>query len=184
MFQRILVPVDLTAKSEAAVEQASELVPNSVRLHMALAELYAGAGDPAAAAERYRRTLVLDPSHVIALNNLAYDMAVREKKPADARGMARKALALAPQDASVIDTVAWIEYLLGNTAEANRMLIQAARRAPGNADVRLHNAIVLAAQGARGAAEAELAEALKLNPAFESIPDVRDLRERLAGPPK
>jgi Flp pilus assembly protein TadD len=142
----------------------------------------AGAGEAAAAAEAYRRALVLDPRNVVALNNLAYDMAVREKKPAEAIGMARKALQLAPRDATILDTVAWIEYLLGNTAEASRMLIQAARAAPRNPDVRLHNAIVLAAQGARGAAEAALAEALKLNPALESTQDVRDLKERLVGP--
>ena len=64
------------------------------------------------------------------------------------------------------------------------MLIQAARGAPGNPEVRLHNAIVLAAQGARGAAEAELAEVLKLNPALESNQQVRELRERLAGSTK
>jgi uncharacterized protein (TIGR03790 family) len=163
-------------------EQASELAPSSARIHMMMADLLAGAGEAAAAAEAYRRALVLDPRNVVALNNLAYDMAVREKKPAEAIGMARKALQLAPRDATILDTVAWIEYLLGNTAEASRMLIQAARAAPRNPDVRLHNAIVLAAQGARGAAEAELAEALKLNPALESTQDVRDLKERLVGP--
>ena len=86
------------ASARKLFEQASELAPNSARLHMLLAELLAGAGEPAAAAERYRRTLVLEPGHVIALNNLAYDMAIRENKPAEAIGMARKAMSLAPRE--------------------------------------------------------------------------------------
>ena len=111
--------------------------------------------------------------------NLAYDMAVRQKKPAEALPLARKALALSKGDAVVLDTVGWIEHLRGNTAEAARLLVQAAKGAPRNADVRLHTAIVLAAQGARGAAAAELAEALKLNPALAQQPETQTLQTQL-----
>ena len=162
------------------LEQASQLAPNSVRLHMLLAELMTVAGEAEAGADRYRKVLVLEPANVVALNNLAYDIAVREKKPAEAQGMARKALSLAPRDATILDTVGWIEYLLGNTAEANRMLIQAAKAAPRNPEIRLHNAVVLAAQGARGAADSELAEALKLQPALQERAEVAELQKRLA----
>ena len=123
--------------------------------------------------------LALQPNNVIALNNLAYDMAVRQKKPAEAIPLARKALTLANGDPTVLDTVGWIEHLRGNTAEAGRILVQAARGAPRNADVRLHNAIVLAAQGARGAAAAELAEALKLKPALAEQPETQALQAQL-----
>jgi uncharacterized protein (TIGR03790 family) len=165
-----------------ALEQASELAPNAVQPHQLLAELYALLGEPALAAEKYRRIIALQPSNYIALNNLAYDIAVREKKPGEAIAMARRALALQPRDATVLDTVGWIEFLNGNTAEAARMLVQAAKGAPRNPEVRLHAAIALAAQGARAAAETELAEALKLAPAFEKRDDVQELRGRLKTP--
>ena len=93
--------------------------------------------------------------------------------------MARKALSLAPDNATIMDTVGWIEYLLGNNAEAARLLVQAAKGAPRNADVRLHNAMALAAQGARAAAAAELAEAVKLKPELETSSAVKELRSRL-----
>ena len=93
--------------------------------------------------------------------------------------IARKAQALSPREPTILDTVGWIEYLNGNTAEAARLLVQAARGAPGNAEIRLHNAIALASQGARAAAESELAEALKLNPALEKRTDVQELRSKL-----
>ena len=93
--------------------------------------------------------------------------------------MARKALALAPREPTIIDTVGWIEYLLGNTAEAAKLLVQASRTAPNNPEVRLHAAFALAAQGARAAAETELAAALKILPGLEMRADVQQLKTRL-----
>jgi tetratricopeptide (TPR) repeat protein len=123
--------------------------------------------------------ITIQPAHAVALNNLAYGMAVREKKPAEALPMARKALAAAPDNATILDTVGWIEFLLGNNAEAARLLVMAAKGAPRNAEVRLHSAMALAAQGARAAAATELAEALKLEPSFEKREDVQQLKARL-----
>jgi uncharacterized protein (TIGR03790 family) len=161
------------------LEQATELAPTAVGPHVLLAELYTTGGEPELAAERYRKVIALQPAHVTALNNLAYDMAVREKKPAEALPMARKALAAAPDSAIILDTVGWIEFLLGNNAEAARLLVMAAKGAPRNAEVRLHSAMALAAQGARASAAAELAEAIKLDPALEKRQDVQELRARL-----
>jgi uncharacterized protein (TIGR03790 family) len=173
----LLLGSDRTA-ARKLLEEASALSPATTRLHMTLAELLTLEGQSDAAAERYQRVLKLDSANVIALNNLAYDLAVRQKKPAEAVNMARKALALSPNDATIMDTVGWIDYLMGNTAQASRMLMQAAKGAPRNAEIRLHNAIALAAQGARGAAESELAEALKLDSTLETRPEVQDLRAR------
>ena len=97
--------------------------------------------------------------------------------------MARKALSLAPGEPLVADTVGWIEYLVGNTAEAARLLILAAKAAPRNPEIRLHNAFALSTQGARAAASTELAEAIKLDPSFEKRPDVQELRSRLPAQP-
>ena len=93
--------------------------------------------------------------------------------------MARRALALAPREATILDTVGWIEYLTGNTAEAAKLLVQASRGTPGNPEVRLHTAFALAAQGARAAAQTELAAALKILPDLEKRPDVQQLKMRL-----
>jgi uncharacterized protein (TIGR03790 family) len=162
-----------------ALEQASELAPNATQLHILIAELLAGAGDPDGAAERYGKVIALQPNHVAALNNLAYDIGVRQKQPAAALAMARKAMSIAPADATVMDTVGWIEYLLGNNAEAARLLVFAAKGAPGNPEIRLHNAFALAAQGAKGAAASELSEAIKLDPALEKRADIQELRARV-----
>ena len=161
------------------LEKVSEMAPKAAGVHILLAELYTGAGEPELAAARYKEVLALQPTNATALNNLAYDIAVRQSKPAEALPMARKALSLAPTNATIMDTVGWIEFLLGNNAEASRILALAARGAPKNAEVRLHNAMALAAQGARTAAATELAAALELDPELEKRQDVRELRGRL-----
>jgi Flp pilus assembly protein TadD len=160
-------------------EQASTLAPNVPQFHLLLADFHVEAGELAEAAERYGKVIALQPDNALALNNLAYDMAVRQKMPDEALAMARKALTLSKGAATILDTVGWIEFLRGNTAEATRLLVQAAKGAPRNPEVRLHAAIALAAQGARGAAAAELDEALKLAPAFDKRPEVVELKGRL-----
>jgi uncharacterized protein (TIGR03790 family) len=164
-----------------SLEQAVEAGPTVVRPHEVLADFLTSAGEHAAAAALYERILALQPNHVIALNNLAYDLAIRQSKPAQAIPLARRALAQAPGDATILDTVGWIEFLLGNTAEASKLLVQAARGAPRNPEIRLHAAFALSAQGARAAAEAELQEAIKLRPALEKQADVQELQAKLAG---
>jgi len=168
------------AAARRALEQAVDAGPNVVRPHEVLADLLTSAGETAAAAGHYERILALQPNHVVALNNLAYDLAVRQAKPAQAAPLARRALAQAPRDATILDTVGWIEFLLGNSAEAAKLLVQATRGAPRNPDIRLHAAFALAAQGARAAALIELQEAIKLRPALEKQADVQELQAKLA----
>ena len=138
------------------------------------------AGEPALAAEQYRRIIALQPNNPIALNNLAYDMAVREKKPAEALPMARKALALAPREPTILDTVGWIEFLLGNTAEAAEAAGAGRQgRAGQPGDPAAHRVRAWPRRGPAAAAETELAEALKLAPALEKRADVQELKARL-----
>jgi len=61
----------------------------------------------------------------------------------------------------------WIEHLLGHDATAAQLLTQAVRRAPRNAEIRLHAAIVYAASGKSSDAAAALTAALKLDPELE-----------------
>lgn len=167
------------AAARRLLEQAAQLSPDLARPHQLLAELLTLDGEQALAAEHYRRLIAIQPNNPVALNNLAYDMAVREKKPSEALPLALKALSLAPRDATILDTVGWVQYLVGNTAEAAKLLVQASQGAPGNPDIRLHTAFALASQGARAAAQAELEQALKLAPTFEKRPDVQELKTRL-----
>jgi Tfp pilus assembly protein PilF len=131
------------------------------------------------AQEGYQRVLAIQPNNGVALNNLAYSLAVRKKAPTEALPVARRAAALAPNDPNVIDTLAWVEHLIGNDVEAARLIAAAVKAAPGSAELRLHAAVIYAARGAQAVSEGELKEALRLAPALEQSEEVKQLRARL-----
>jgi Flp pilus assembly protein TadD len=174
-----------TAGARAAFEEVVKLAPAHVGAHMQLAILHDSAGEHEAAAQRYRRVLELQPNNALALNNLAYGLAVHQKNLAEALPLAQRAVKLTGDEPSVLDTLAWIEYLTGDTTSATARIAVAVKGAPDNADVRMHAAVINAAAGARAVAETQLKEAIKLNPALESSPEakqVRALLDKLASP--
>jgi uncharacterized protein (TIGR03790 family) len=166
--------------ARVALEEATKTAPNISPFELQLALLYEQGGQYDRAAERYQRVLDVQPNNAVALNNLAYAIAVRRKSPAEALPLATRAVAAAPNDGTVLDTLAWVEHLLGDDATAAKQIVQATRRDPGNAEIHLHAAIIYAATGARAVAEIELKEALRLAPAFETREDVRDVRSAIA----
>jgi Flp pilus assembly protein TadD len=145
-----------------------------------LAQLEEQGGDDEAAIPRYRRVLELQPGNVVALNNLAFALAVRHNAAAEALRFAKQAATVAPRSASVLDTLGWIEHLLGNDAEAASLLGQALQLESSQAEIRLHAAIAYAAIGNGDRAEVELKGALRLDPALERRDEVRRLWERIA----
>lgn len=165
-----------------ALEEATMIDPALVGAHMKLAEIYTNEENYAAAIERYRVVLKLKPEHLVAMNNLAYAIAVHLKDPEEAMQLARRAVVIAKFDGSVLDTLAWIEFLSGDTATASKRVADAVRRKPDSPDIRLHAAIIYAAVGALPEARSELAEALRLKPAFATRDDVKELQARLAAP--
>ena len=60
------------------------------------------------AIQQYRAILAIDSSNVMALNNLAYTLAVSD--PDEALKYAQQAAELAPDNATVQDTIGWIYY--------------------------------------------------------------------------
>ena len=125
------------------------------------------------------KVIATQPRSVVALNNLAYRLAVDKKNPTEALPLATSAVALAPWDPYVLDTLAWIQHLLGNNAVAVKAMAEALKYQPENPEIRLHAAIINAASGARAVAEDNLREALRLNPALEGTADVKQLRVQL-----
>ncbi len=168
------------AGAQQALEQATDAMPALAGAQLQLGLLYEQTGDFTRAAERYRAVLKAQPNNVVALNNLAYGLAVRQKAPQEAKPMAEKALALAPNDPNMADTLAWIEHLLGNHAEAARLISRAVRAVPANAEIRLHAAFIYAAVGDLPAADVELKAALKIDPELSKRDDVGQLQSRIA----
>ena len=95
--------------ARASFEEATKIAPKVVPIELQLALVYDSTGEPDLALERYQRVLEVQPRNPVALNNVAYGMAVRRKSPKEALPLAQQAVALAPNDGNVIDTLAWIQ---------------------------------------------------------------------------
>jgi uncharacterized protein (TIGR03790 family) len=168
-----------TAGTRKALEEATNLAPTLIVAQLQLGIWEQQAGNFPAAVERYRAILKVQPNHSVALNNLAYVLAIEQSLPAEAIVFARRAATLAPDNASILDTLGWTEHLLGNNDAAAKLLAQGIRLDPTIAELRLHAAIVYAAIGALPNAQTELKEALRLNPEYEKQTEVMTLQKRL-----
>lgn len=172
-----------SAGARDSLTAAVALAPRNVTLNLGLALLDEQAGQHRAASERYRTVLHIDANNVIALNNLAYSLAIREGALEEGRRLARQAAALAPANPLVLDTLGWIEHLSGNDEMAAEVFQKAVESPAASAEVHLHAAVVFAARGDRAAAETHLGLALKLDPALAASEEVRQLEHRLRPPP-
>jgi uncharacterized protein (TIGR03790 family) len=170
---------DDKAGARAALEEATALEPRILAAQMALAQDYEESREYDKAIVRYRLALRVNADDAIALNNLAYLIAVQKDQPADAVGYAERANLLAPGNPAISDTMAWIQHLLGRNDEAAPIMAGAVKAEPANAAFRLHAAVIYAAVGKLDAAAVELKEALRLDPALGTSVEAKDLQSVL-----
>jgi len=105
-----------------------------------------------------RRVIALKPDHHHAYNALGYSLAERNQRLPEARELIRKALDLAPGEPFITDSLGWVEYRLGNRAEALRLLQQAYRSRP-DVEIAAHLGEVLWVNGQRDEARKVLRDA-------------------------
>jgi tetratricopeptide (TPR) repeat protein len=95
-----------------------------------------------------RRVIELKPDHAHAHNALGYSLADRGLRLQEARGLIVRALELMPGDPFITDSLGWVEFRLGNHAEALRLLQQAYAARP-DAEIAAHLGEVLWTLGRR-----------------------------------
>jgi tetratricopeptide (TPR) repeat protein len=95
-----------------------------------------------------RRVIELKPDHHHAYNALGYSLAERNQRLPEARELIAKALELAPNDPFITDSLGWVEFRLGNTAEALKHLRRAYASRP-DTEIAAHLGEVLWASGQR-----------------------------------
>ena len=176
--QALLARGDRGGAKKALAEMAT-LAPKLTGPLVALGQLHEEDKEYDAAVSTYRRVLDIQPDDVIVLNNLAYLLAVRKDAPADALPHAQKAAELRPRSGAILDTLGWIHHLLGNNELAAKVMDEAVRLEPKVSEIRLHAALVYMTVANSARAEAELKEALRLDPAMEGRAEVQRLRLQL-----
>jgi len=115
-----------------------------------------------------RHILKKDPKNSNALNALGYTLADRTTRYREALGFIEQALALKPDDPFVLDSMGWVQYRLGNHAEAVRYLRNALEKRP-DAEIAAHLGEVLWVMGDRRGAEMVWNGALKHSPDSEAL---------------
>jgi tetratricopeptide (TPR) repeat protein len=171
------------AAAAEAVRAAVALDPQftTARLELASDDERARRYDEAIA--QYRAILGYNANNPIALNNLAYGLAVQKNRPEEALPFAERAAALNPKDWTTLDTIAWVHHLLGRQNDAMRSIAAAvtASPAPQNAEVYWHAAAIFLDAGDRTRALQMMQTALAMDPSIADRADVKDVRRRLGG---
>lgn len=126
-----------------------------------------------------RQVIKLKPDYHHAYNALGYSLAERNIRLPEAKELVRQALTYAPTDPFIKDSMGWVEFRLGNTAEAIA-IFEAAYKAKPDAEIAAHYGEVLWSIGQRDRAIAIWKEGKLINPENETLLEtVKRLRVKL-----
>jgi tetratricopeptide (TPR) repeat protein len=115
-----------------------------------------------------RRVIQLRPDDAQAYNALGYTLADRTDRLAEAVALLDKALALAPEDPFILDSVGWAQYRSGNLARAQEFL-ERAFRVRQDPEIAAHLGEVLWARGMHDEAGVLWRSSLESNPHNEVL---------------
>lgn len=115
-----------------------------------------------------RQVIATKPDYHHAYNALGYSFADRNVRLPEAKQLIQKALEFAPGDPFISDSLAWVEFRMGNRAEALKILEVAYRQRP-DAEIAAHLGEVLWSLGQRDRAQAIWREGLMLNAENETL---------------
>ena len=119
--------------------------------------------------ERLLRQLIeRKPAHYNAYNALGYAFADKGVRLAEAKTLVQKALEYAPADPFISDSLAWVEFKMGNKTEALRIL-ETAFQAKPDAEIAAHLGEVLWSMGQKDRATSIWREGLALNAENETL---------------
>ena len=126
-----------------------------------------------------RQLMAAKPDFHHAYNALGYSMAERNVRLPEAKQLIQKALEFAPGDPYISDSLAWVEFRLGNKAEALRILETAYKSRP-DAEIAAHLGEVLWSMGQRERAIAIWKEGALLNADNDTLQEtLKRLRVKL-----
>jgi tetratricopeptide (TPR) repeat protein len=115
-----------------------------------------------------RQVIATKPDYHHAYNALGYSFADRNVRLPEAKQLIQKALEFAPGDPFISDSLGWVEFRMGNKAEALRIL-ETAYTARPDAEIAAHLGEVLWSLGQRDRAQSIWREGLLLNNENETL---------------
>lgn len=117
-----------------------------------------------------RKLIKLKPDHAQAYNALGYTLADRTDRYSEAKQYIEKALALSPEDPFILDSMGWVYYRMGSTAEGLGYLERAYSARP-DPEIAAHLGEVLWMKGRKADAEKLWRDSQKEHPENELLQD-------------
>ena len=144
------------------------LAPDDTELVYDRAMLAEKAGQPDTMERLLREIIAKKPEHYHAYNALGYSLADRGVRLAEAKQLILKALEFAPNDPFIGDSLGWVEFRMGNLAEARRLL-ESAYKARADVEIAAHLGEVLWTLGDKEAAMQIWKEGQRTSPDNETL---------------
>ena len=154
------------------LNQTLEKFPDQPDLIYDTAMMADKVGKPAVFENLMRKLIKLKPDHAQAYNALGYGLLERNERIPEAMQLVEKALELAPDDASIMDSVGWGYYRNGKLDESVKILRRAYTASNANPEIAAHLGEVLWVRGDKQEAKKIWQESLKENSGNEQLQTV------------
>jgi len=175
-------------KQEGSLKEALEILqgaaarfPDDSLVQESVAISHELTGDYDAARQAYENVLAKWPNDVVAANNLA--MLIADVWPTDKALLDRARLLVEEfrnsNNATLTDTLGWVQVRLGNIDDAAIILKKAASMDPDNQQVQYHYATALSLKGLDDLARQTMVKALAGDPAFRGLEEAKQLAAKL-----
>ena len=147
----------------AVLSSALAAEPNSVELIYDVAMVAEKLDRLDEVESRLTRLIELRPDNAQALNALGYTLVDRTPRTAEGLKLIEKALTLAPEDPSILDSMGWAHFRMGNLGDSEKFLRRALADRP-DPEIAAHLGEVLWAKGERDRAQQVWQSQLKETP--------------------
>lgn len=157
--------------NKEAYEVQGELValaPEDTELLYDRAMLAEKAGKPDVMEQLLRQVIKQKPDFHHAYNALGYSLADRGMHLQEAKQLIMKALEFAPNDPFIMDSLGWVEFRMGNKADA-RQHLEAAYKARADVEIAVHLGEVLWSIGDKEGASRVWREGQRSSPDNETL---------------
>jgi len=129
--------------AKALINETIETYYEDVFLKNMLAYIFYAEKNYLEASRVYKEVLEKDPDNITALNGLGYCLIEHFSKHHDGLKLCLKALDKSPSDPSILDSVGWGYFKIGNYKEAEKYIKKAFHILPTNEDIKKHMMIVV-----------------------------------------
>ena len=150
-----------------------ETFPNDERALYTRALAYEKQGDILNMSKDFDKMITLNPYNSIALNAYGYSLALQKIHLDKSENMIRKALAIKPGQAAILDSLAWILYTKGLYEEAEKYSSLAYSK-DQDPEIVEHYYIILLKNGSSDEAKFILEQSIKNNPTSKRLHNLLD----------